>query len=235
MAGMTGFTEFRYFLEALPYYLGAGLTIFFFVFLIITASMFASQNNTTSRPNEYLSDHLVFYPCGYTKKLKVMTLITCFGFLVLLPAAIAYGIGWVYLDDRAWIPGVITFGIGILILILIGRQPFSHKESCLVFDVQNITVKYRDGRKEDKVFHVAQYSNFCTQTRHAPSRLVFNGPEGEEILSLHFLRHNDAVTAGSMAAFIKENGRMPVIQKVASKQEAMQRIASDYIGSEKEQ
>ena len=228
-------TGYGYILEALTYYLGAGLSVFFFVFLIITASMFARQKNTTSKPNEYLSDRLVFYSCGFTGKLKVMTLITCFGFLVLLPAAIAYGIGWVYLDDRAWIPAAITFGIGILILILIGRQPFSYKESCLIIDVQKVTVKYKDGRKEDKVFHVSKYSHFCCETRNAPARLVFAGPEGEDILSLHFLRHNDAVTAGSMVAFIKENGRMPVIKKAASKQEALQRIAGDYAGSGKDQ
>lgn len=91
----------NYLQEVLPYYLGTGLSIFFFVFFIITASMFARQKNSTSKPNEYLSDRLVFYPCGYTKKLKVMALITFFGFLVLLPTAIAYGIGRVYLDERA--------------------------------------------------------------------------------------------------------------------------------------
>ena len=218
----------NYLQEVLPYYLGAGLSIFFFVFFIITASMFARQKNSTAKPNEYLSDRLVFYPCGYTKKLKVMTLITFFGFLVLLPTAIAYGIGRVYLDDRAWIPGVIAFAIGILILIIIGSKPFCFKESCLIIDVQKVTVKYKDGEKEDQVFYISKYDHFCRETKYVASKLVFNGYEGDEELSLHFLRSNDAVTVGTMTDFIKKNGRVPVIQQVASKQEAQQRIAEQY-------
>lgn len=217
-----------YIQEMLPYYLGTGLSIFFFVFFIITASMFARQKNSTSKPNEYLSDRLVFYPCGYTKKLKVMALITFFGFLVLLPTAIAYGIGRVYLDERAWIPGVAVFAIGLLILIIIGSRPFSFKEACLIIDEQKVTVKYKDGEKEDKVFYVSKYDHFCRETKYVASKLVFNGYEGDEELSLHFLRSNDAVTVGTMTDFIKKNGRVPVIQQVASKQEAQQRIAEQH-------
>ena len=217
-----------YFFEVLPYYVGTALTIFFFVFLIITASMFARQKSSTYKPNEYLSDRLVFYPCGYTKKLKVMALITFFGFLVLLPTAIAYGIGRVYLDDRAWIPGLIAFGIGLLILIIIGSRPFCFKESCLVIDDQKVTVKYRDGEMEDKVFYISKYDHFRRETKYVASMLVFNGYEGDEELSLHFLRSNDAVTVGTMVDFIKKNGRVPIVQQVASKQEAQQRIAEQH-------
>ena len=217
-----------YFFEVLPYYVGTALTIFFFVFLIITASMFARQKSSTSRPNEYLSDRLVFYPCGYTKKLKVVALITFFGFFVVLPTAIAYGIGYACLDDRAWIPGLIAFGIGLLILIIIGSRPFCFKESCLVIDDQKVTVKYKDGEMEDKVFYISKYDHFRRETKYVASMLVFNGYEGDEELSLHFLRSNDAVTVGTMVDFIKKNGRVPVVAQVASKQEAQQRIAEQY-------
>ena len=216
------------YIEALPYYLGAALSIFFFVMLIVTGSMFARQKNSTSKPNEYLSDRLVFYPCGYTIKLKINALITFTGFLILLPSAIAYGIGWVFLDDKGWIPALITFAIGLLILILIARKPFRHKEACLVIDDQKVTVKYRDGELEDKVFYVSKFDHFQNATKYVAPLLVFNGYEGEEELSLHFLRLNDAVTAGQMVDFIKRNGRMPVIQQVASKQEAQQRIAEQH-------
>lgn len=214
-----------YIQELLTYTLGTVLSVVFFVLLIVTGAMFARQKNTTSKPNEYLSDRLVFYSCGYTKKLKVIALITFSGYLVILPTAIAYGIGRVYLDDKAWIAALIAFGIGLLIMILIGRQPFCFKESCLIIDEQKVTVKYKDGEKEDKVCYVSQYDHYCVETRNSPARLVFAGYEGEEVLSLHFLRSNDAVTAGKMVEFIKKNGRVPVVQQVASKQEAQQRIA----------
>ena len=217
-----------YMLEVLPYYVGTALSIFFFVFLIITASMFARQKSSTSKPNEYLSDRLIFYPCGYTKKLKVMAMITFFGFFVVLPTAIAYGIGCVYLDDRAWIPGLTAFGTGLLILIIIGSKPFCFKEKCLIIDDQKVTVKYKDGDLEDKVFYISKYDHFCRETKYVASRLVFNGYDGDEELSLHFLRSNDAATVGTMVDFIKKNGRVPVVQKVASKQEARQRIAEQY-------
>ena len=55
-----------------------------------------------------------------------------------------------------------------------------------------------------------------------PPRLAFKGDEGKELLSLHFLRSNDAVTAGKMVEFIKKNGRMPLVQQVDSKNEALQ-------------
>ena len=216
------------YIEALPYYLGAAFSIFFFVMLIVTGSMFARQKNSTSKPNEYLSDRLVFYPCGYTKKLKINALITFTGFLVLLPSAIAYGIGWVFLDDKGWIPALITFAIGLLILILIASKPFRHKESCLVIDEQKITVKYMDGELEDKVFYISKYDHFQNATKYVAPQLVFNGYEGEEELSLHFLRLNDAITVGKMVDFIKRNGRVPVIQQVGSKQESQQRIAEQY-------
>ena len=214
-----------YILELITNTLVTVLSVVFFVLLIVTGAMFARQKNTTSKPNEYLSDRLVFYSCGYTKKLKVIALITFSGYLVILPTAIAYGIGRVYLDDKAWIAAMIAFGIGVLIMILIGRQPFCFKESCLIIDEQKVTVKYKDGEKEDKVCYVSQYDHYCVETRNRPARLVFAGYEGEEILSLHFLRSNDAVTAGKMVEFIKKNGRVPVVQQVASKQEAQQRIA----------
>lgn len=214
-----------YIQELLTYTLGTVLSVVFFILLIVTGAMFARQKNTTSKPNEYLSDRLVFYSCGYTKKLKVIALITFSGYLVILPTAIAYEIGRVYLDDKAWIAALIAFGIGLLIMILIGRQPFCFKESCLIIDEQKVTVKYKDGEKEDKVCYVSQYDHYCVETRNKPARLVFAGYEGEEVLSLHFLRSNDAVTAGKMVEFIKKNGRVPVVQQVASKLEAQQRIA----------
>lgn len=218
----------KYTLEVLPYYLCAALSIFFFVFLIITASMFARQKSSTYKPNEYLSNRLVFYTGGYTKKLKVCAMITFFGFLVLLPTAIAYGIGWVCLDDRGWIPAAVTFGIAFVILIIIGTRPFSYKESCLVIDEQKVTVKYKDGEMEDKVFYVSKYDHFIPETKYVAARLVFNGYEGDEELSLHFLRRTDTVTVATMIDFIKKNGRMPVVQQVASKQEAQRLIAEQH-------
>jgi ribosomal protein L7/L12 len=211
--------------ELLAYVLGTVLSVTFFALLIITGAMFARQKNTTSKPNEYLADRLVFYSCGYTKKLKVIAMITFSGYLVILPTAIAYGVGRVYLGDRAWIAALIAFGIGLLIMFLIGRQPFCFKESCLIIDEQKVTVKYKDGEKEDKVCYVSQYDHYSRETRNLPPKLIFAGYEGEEILSLHFLRSNDAVTAGKMVEFIKKNGRVPVVQQVASKQEARQKIA----------
>lgn len=217
--------DMYYLEELLAYVLGTVLSVTFFALLIITGAMFARQKNTTSKPNEYLADCLVFYPCGYTKKLKVIAMITFSGYLVILPTAIAYGVGRAYLEDRAWIAALIAFGIGLLIMFLIGRQPFCFKESCLIIDEQKVTVKYKDGEKEDKICYVSQYDHYSRETRNLPPKLIFAGYEGEEILSLHFLRSNDAVTAGKMVEFIKKNGRVPVVQQVASKQEAQQRIA----------
>ena len=145
--------------ELLAYVLGTVLSVTFFALLIITGAMFARQKNTTSKPNEYLADRLVFYPCGYTKKLKVIAMITFSGYLVILPTAIAYGVGRAYLEDRAWIAALIAFGIGLLIMFLIGRQPFCFKESCLIIDEQKVTVKYKDGEKEDKICYVSQYDH----------------------------------------------------------------------------
>ncbi len=216
----------KYYLEELlAYVLGTVLSVTFFALLIITGAMFARQKKTTSKPNEYLADRLVFYSCGYTKKLKVIAMITFSGYLVILPTAIAYGVGRVYLGDRAWIAALIAFGIGLLIMFLIGRQPLCFKESCLIIDEQKVTVKYKDGEKEDKDCYVSQYDHYSRETRNLPPKLIFAGYEGEEILSLHFLRSNDAVTAGKMVEFIKKNGRVPVVQQVASKQEARQKIA----------
>lgn len=214
-----------YMREMLAYVSGTVFSAVFFILSVITVVVFVSQKKTTSRPNEYLPDRLIFYSCGYTKKLKVLALITFSGYLVILPTAIAYGIGQVYLDDNASIAAVITFGVGILIMILIGRCPFCFRESCLIIDKQKVTVKYNDGEREDKVCYVSQYDHYCRETRNSPPKLIFEGYEGEEILSLHFLRSDDAVTAGRMVEFIKRNDRVPVIQQVASKQEAQQRIA----------
>lgn len=220
--------DMYYLEELLAYVLGTVLSVNFFALLIITGAMFARQKKTTSKPNEYLADRLVFYSCGYTKKLKVIAMITFSGYLVILPTAIAYGVGRAYLGDRAWIAALIAFGIGLLIMFLIGRQPFCFKESCLIIDEQKVTVKYKDGEKEDKVCYVSQYDHYSRETRNLPPKLIFAGYEGEEILSLHFLRSNDAVTAGKMVEFIKKNGRVPVVQQVASKQEAQQKIAEQY-------
>lgn len=220
--------DMYYLEELLAYVLGTVLSVTFFALLIITGAMFARQKNTTSKPNEYLADRLVFYSCGYTKKLKVIAMITFSGYLVILPTAIAYGVGRAYLGDRAWIAALIAFGIGLLIMFLIGRQPFCFKESCLIIDEQKVTVKYKDGEKEDKICYVSQYDHFSRETRNLPPKLIFAGYEGEEILSLHFLRSNDAVTAGKMVEFIKKTGRVPVVQQVASKQEAQQKIAERY-------
>lgn len=220
--------DMYYLEELLAYVLGTVLSVTFFALLIITGAMFARQKKTTSKPNEYLADRLVFYSCGYTKKLKVIAMITFSGYLVILPTAIAYGVGRVYLGDRAWIAALIAFGIGLLIMFLIGRQPFCFKESCLIIDEQKVTVKYKNGEKEDKVCYVSQYDHYSRETRNLPPKLIFAGYEGEEILSLHFLRSNDAVTAGKMVEFIKKTGRVPVVQQVASKQEAQQKIAERY-------
>lgn len=220
--------DMYYLEELLAYVLGTVFSVTFFALLIITGAMFARQKNTTSKPNEYLADRLVFYSCGYTKKLKVIAMITFSGYLVILPTAIAYGVGRAYLGDRAWIAALIAFGIGLLIMFLIGRQPFCFKESCLIIDEQKVTVKYKDGEKDDKVCYVSQYDHYSRETRNLPPKLIFAGYEGEEILSLHFLRSNDAVTAGKMVEFIKKTGRVPVVQQVASKQEAQQKITERY-------
>lgn len=95
--------DMYYLEELLAYVLGTVLSVTFFALLIITGAMFARQKNTTSKPNEYLADRLVFYSCGYTKKLKVIAMITFSGYLVILPTAIAYEVGRAYLEDRAWI------------------------------------------------------------------------------------------------------------------------------------
>lgn len=214
--------------SALPYYLGAGLFVFFMVMLIITGSMFGRQKNTPASPNEYLPDRLVFYAVQFTKKLKVMALITFSGFLVILPTAIAYFIGREYLDEKAWIPAVTALAIGLAIMVLIGRMPFRFKESSLVIDERKATVKYTDADNDDKVFYISDYDHYRRGSRNIAPSLVFKGAEGEEILSLHFLCANDAVTVGKMVEFIKQNGRVPVVQQVASKQEAQQRIAEQY-------
>ena len=93
--------------EILLYYGGAAISVFYFVIFIITASMFARQKNSTEKPNQYLSDRIILYPSGYTKKLKVMALITFTGYLVLLPSVIAYGIGYATMKEREWIPAAI--------------------------------------------------------------------------------------------------------------------------------
>ena len=211
--------------EILLYYGGAAISVFYFVIFIITASMFARQKGSTEKPDQYLADRIILYPCGYTKKLKVMTLITISGFFVLLPAAIAYGIGRVYLDDRAWIPGAIALGIGFIVWLIIAMQPFTHKESCLIIDEKKATVKYKDDSKEDKVCYISHYINDTRETKYVAKMLVFEGVEGKEELSLHFLRSNDAAAAATFVDFIKKNGRMPVIQQVESRQEAQQRMA----------
>lgn len=199
--------------EILPYVWG---TVYFVLF-IITGFTYVRQRNTTTRPNEYLSDRLVFYSCGYTKKLKILAMVTLSGFLVLLPCTITY-----YFGNQNLISALIAFVIGIIIMILIGRLPFRFREYCLVVDDQRVIVKYSDGRKEEKAFFVSNYEYFCRETKHMPPRLVFKGDEGKELLSLHFLRSNDAVTAGKMVEFIKKNGRMPLVQQVDSKKEALQ-------------
>ena len=218
--------------EILLYYGGAAISVFYFVIFIITASMFARQKGSTEKPNQYLADRIVLYPCGYTKKLKVMTLITISGFFVLLPAAIAYGIGSVYLDGRAWMPGLIAFVIGLIVMIIVGMQPFTHKESCLIIDEKKATVKYKDDSKEDKVCYISHYINDTRETKYVAKMLVFEGVEGKEELSLHFLRSNDAAAAATFVDFIKKNGRMPVIQQVGSKQEA-QRLAEQRFAEQR--
>ena len=98
--------------EILPYVWG---TVYFVLF-IITGFTYVRQRNTTTRPNEYLSDRLVFYSCGYTKKLKIMAMVTLSGFLVLLPCTITY-----YFGNQNLISALIEFVIGIIIMILVGR------------------------------------------------------------------------------------------------------------------
>ena len=218
--------------EILLYYGGAAISVFYFVIVIITASMFARQKGSTEKPDQYLADRIILYPCGYTKKLKVMTLITISGFFVLLPATIAYGIGRVYLDDRAWIPGAIALGIGFIVWLIIAMQPFTHKESCLIIEEQKVTVKYKDESKEDKIFYISHYINDTRETKYVAKMLVFEGVEGKEELSLHFLRSNDAAAAATFVDFIKKNGRMPVIQQVGSKQEA-QRLAEQRFAEQR--
>ena len=207
------------FTEILLYNGAACLAVFYFVFLIITASMFARQKNSTEKSNQYLSDRIILYPSGYTKKLKVMALITFTGYLVLLPSVIAYGIGYATMKEREWIPAAITFVIAFIIWIIIATKPFTHRESCLIIDEQKVTVKYKDSAEEDKVFYISRYANDTRETKYVAKMLVFEGVEGKEELSLHFLRSADAVAAATFVDFIKKNGRMPVVQQVASKQE----------------
>ena len=207
------------FTEILLYNGAACLAVFYFVFLIITASMFARQKNSTEKPNQYLSERIILYPSGYTKKLKVMALITFTGYLVLLPSVIAYGIGYATMKEREWIPAAITFVIAFIIWIIIATKPFTHRESCLIIDEQKVTVKYKDSAEEDKVFYISRYANDTRETKYVAKMLVFEGVEGKEELSLHFLRSADAVAAATFVDFIKKNGRMPVVQQVASKQE----------------
>lgn len=207
------------FTEILLYNGAACLAVFYFVFLIITASMFARQKNSTEKPNQYLSDRIILYPSGYTKKLKVMALITFTGYLVLLPSVIAYGIGYATMKEREWIPAAITFVIAFIIWIIIATKPFTHRESCLIIDEQKVTVKYKDSAEEDKVFYISRYANDTRETKYVAKMLVFEGVEGKEELSLHFLRSADAAAAATFVDFIKKNGRMPVVQQVASKQE----------------
>ena len=213
------------FTEILLYNGAACLAVFYFVFLIITASMFARQKNSTEKPNQYLSDRIILYPSGYTKKLKVMALITFTGYLVLLPSVIAYGIGYATMKEREWIPAAITFVIAFIIWIILATKPFTHRESCLIIDEQKVTVKYKDSAEEDKVFYISRYANDTRETKHVAKMLVFEGVEGKEELSLHFLRSADAAATATFVDFIKKNGRMPVVQQVASKQEAVQRMA----------
>ena len=213
------------FTEILLYNGAACLAVFYFVFLIITASMFARQKNSTEKPNQYLSDRIILFPSGYTKKLKVMALITFTGYLVLLPSVIAYGIGYATMKEREWIPAAITFVIAFIIWIIIATKPFTHRESCLIIDEQKVTVKYKDSAEEDKVFYISRYANDTRETKYVAKMLVFEGVEGKEELSLHFLRSADAAAAATFVDFIKKNGRMPVVQQVASKQEAVQRMA----------
>lgn len=207
------------FTEILLYNGAACLAVFYFVFLIITASMFARQKNSTEKSNQYLSDRIILYPSGYTKKLKVMALITFTGYLVLLPSVIAYGIGYATMKEREWIPAAITFVIAFIIWIIIATKPFTHRESCLIIDEQKVTVKYKDSAEEDKVFYISRYANDTRETKYVAKMLVFEGVEGKEELSLHFLRSADAAAAATFVDFIKKNGRMPVVQQVASKQE----------------
>ena len=207
------------FTEILLYNGAACLAVFYFVFLIITASMFARQKNSTEKPNQYLSERIILYPSGYTKKLKVMALITFTGYLVLLPSVIAYGIGYATMKEREWIPAAVTFVIAFIIWIIIATKPFTHRESCLIIDEQKVTVKYKDSAEEDKVFYISRYANDTRETKYVAKMLVFEGVEGKEELSLHFLRSADAVAAATFVDFIKKNGRMPVVQQVASKQE----------------
>lgn len=130
---------------ALPYYLGMALFMFYLVMLIITGVTFARQKNSTAKPNEYLSDHLVFYSNGFTKQLKILTLITASGYVVLLPTAIAYGIGRLYFEDQVLVVTLIAFVVGISLMFLIAKMPFCFKETCLVVDEQKLTVKYGNG------------------------------------------------------------------------------------------
>ena len=181
--------------------------------------MFARQKNSTEKPNRYLSDRIILYPSGYTKKLKVMALITFTGYLVLLPSVIAYGIGYATMKEREWIPAAVTFVIAFIIWIIIATKPFTHRESCLIIDEQKVTVKYKDSAEEDKVFYISRYANDTRETKYVAKMLVFEGVEGKEELSLHFLRSADAAAAATFVDFIKKNGRMPVVQQVASKQE----------------
>lgn len=207
------------FTEILIYNAAACLAVFYFVFLIITGSMFARQKNSTEKPNQYLSDRIILYPSGYTKKLKVMALITFTGYLVLLPSVIAYGIGYATMKEREWIPAAVTFVIAFIIWIIIATKPFTHRESCMIIDEQKVTVKYKDSAEEDKVFYISRYANDTRETKYVAKMLVFEGVEGKEELSLHFLRSADAAAAATFVDFIKKNGRMPVVQQVASKQE----------------
>ncbi len=185
--------------------------------LIRTGLMLGRARNTTIRPNEFGPERIVFYPCAIDGKFKTSAMISLSGFIILLPCAIAAYVGFLFLDERVWMPIAITAAVGIVIMVLIGRLPFRYREACLIIDDLRVTVKYNDIGKNDKVYYISRYDRSLPETKYLAMRMVFRNFEGGiEELYLNFLRTNDAMTAVKMVEFIVQNGRMPVVQQVAS-------------------
>ena len=193
-------------LLATAYIFGFVLVIGYIVIALATLALWTSQKSSTTKPNEFYTDHQVYYPCGYTKRFKVLAMITIAGFVIgffTIPAAVIGSIVW----DNPWGLVIVALIISLVIIILVGRLPFRHGEECLIIDSQQVRVKYEDDSKDDKVFYISQYQRFIPPTRNVAVRLIF-----DEELYLGFLRRNDAITVTKMIDFIKRNGRFPIVQ-----------------------
>ncbi len=195
------------------YILGLLLVIAYIAIFMATLVLWVVQRTTPVKPNEFYTDHQVFYPCGHTKKFKVLALITIAGFVIGIPTFLGALIGDLAMGNKV-VPAAIAFAVGVVLMVLIGRLPFRHGEESLTIDAQRLTIKYLDPSKDNAVYYVSRYVRFMPETKHVAARLIFDGGDGEEEMSLHFLRGTDAVTVAKMVDFIKRNGRIPVVQNV---------------------